>query len=364
VIASSVIAASIAPFLLPDQANASLNVQSSTEMVFGARLALQGSHTDLGLQTAKDINLDWVAFDFDWQKLWPNQNEPVDFTIMDTVIQSASSSGIRVLVSITNAPQWARNQKGPTPKQTAKLVLSLVERYEPYNLRAIEIFPAANTNAGWGGQPDPDAYMRVYKRCRKVLDNNGKEQFILVAGGLTALAPGHAPGDLEDTDFLAEMYNSGITALPIVSIRLPPSENLTNTSSTEGSAQGLRRYEALRMTMLQNNKPFSKIWVTGFAWPSRPNYSNDFEANWLEDAYNLFGAQLYIEITFFDSLNPAEPSGMPYETNVSLISYKGELNSATFVLRKRIRDQIGYVIQLPKNAKEMLNVQHKMRPSE
>ncbi|MCJ7700369.1 MAG: hypothetical protein MUO62_02195, partial [Anaerolineales bacterium] len=215
----------------------------------------------------------------------------------------AKEHQLTVLVSISNPPDWVLTSYGPDPDLTTRLTADLVKRYRS-TLLAIEIFPGANTHQGWGTQPDPQSYARLIEKVYGDLQTIGPEITLVAAG----LKPASSPQDIPDLDFLQALYTAGAAPyMPIIGLRLPKISTDPGQPPTGSNPTSLRHYEAVRDIMLRNSHQNGLIWVTGFSWDNHSLSSPERQATWLEQAFLMMRAQLYIGAAFVQDLNPFTP---------------------------------------------------------
>lgn len=279
----------------------------SGEFGYGARLNLDGPYFDDALDLAVDLPVDWLAVTLRWSALVNPQSS--DWQRFDKLMSAAARANISVLVSLTSAPPSAQTVSGPDAAQTAQFILSLAQR-SGSALQAVELFPAANTRAGWGAQPDPAAYAKLFGVVQEHLRKT-YPQITLSAAGLQPVNSSSA--DINDLTFLAGLYAANpALGLPVISIQLtditadplaPPAENDTSV---------LRHYEQVRAVMLQNGRQNDLIWVTSFQLPSgtmnmpdRSSQGVDAQKRFFVQAQTQMRSQLYIGMTIYNSLNPA-----------------------------------------------------------
>jgi hypothetical protein len=326
--------------LMAAETEAASGLPETLEFGVGARLDPDGPHLLPAINVAAGIGMDWIAINFEWERMWKNPEELPDLTDINQLVSAARQANLNVMISILNAPGWASGQNGPDPDKTADLVTYLGSQY-PENLLAIELFPYANTVTGWGASPNPSAYLSLLIKSQAALKAAGLE-IVLVAGGLTPLGPEHSNSDMDDLVFLEGIYkNGGASYLPIISLRL---ENITGEPMyfpTDVETRFLRRYEEVRRVMLQHQHQKGLIWITGFSWPKIAIQPSDViylkseeQTAWLNKAYRLMRAQLYIGAIFFTQLNPS--AGGSNSLQPSLVLTDGSLHPACESLGKLI----------------------------
>jgi hypothetical protein len=193
-----------------------------------------------------------------------------------------------------NPPAWAVGTDGPDALLTAQLVSALAQTYPA--IGAIEVFPGANTLAGWHAPPNPRAYLLLLDSTSQALKSYDID-LLLISGGFS---PVSSQVDIEEAHFLDEMYGvGGAEVLETVSLRYPAGGQQPGDGS-----DGLTRYERLRLVMMKNDDLAATIWVTAFGWPDH-ELDNQQEVTWLAQNYQALHSQLYIEAAFFSPLNPA-----------------------------------------------------------
>ena len=96
----------------------------SAEFGYGAHLNLNGQFAIEGTRLANDLQLDWMAFDLSWRSVAPKAGS-VDWSRLDPILETAARSQLAVMVSLTDAPEWALTPQGPSPDKTVKFIIQL-----------------------------------------------------------------------------------------------------------------------------------------------------------------------------------------------------------------------------------------------
>ncbi len=289
---------------------AARGVPGSSEFGFGSHLKLDGPLTGPALDMAGNLPLDWIGIDYEWSKYFPSADSEPDWLALDKVMDYAAGHQIAVMLSITAAPDWAMTPQGPDPEQAGRLAAYLLNRY-PSSLQAIELFPGANTPAGWGVTPSAAGYAAAAAMVRTEIAQSGSRA-LLVMAGLIPIAGDTSDGSIDDLLFLQELYHAGIQQSgDIVSLQM---NDLTGDPLVAPDGQEhriLRHYEEIRQVMLNNSQENGLIWVTRFLAPcgtinlvDQSYQDPQQQAAWLVQAYTQLRAQLYIGAVFYDALNP------------------------------------------------------------
>ena len=286
-------------------------VPGSADFGIGVSLDPRTSFSSDGIRLAGSLNVDWVNLKFDWKANQPLMAQGIDFTQLDQVMLTALTHNQPVMISLTNPPEEARTSTGPDISAVSHLVITLAQRYAGV-LQAVELFPAANTSAGWTAQPDPAAYAQLMAAVHQALTDNQLDLY-LVAGGLQPL--NHlANGDMDDLLFLQGLYAAGANQwMQILSLNLDNLSGEPLTPPFVTNHQVLRHYEEIRQVMLNNQHSAGLIWVTLINAPSGTIKSastsgrdSNSRVRWYADAVSQLRSQLYIGVVFAAQLNPTE----------------------------------------------------------
>jgi hypothetical protein len=283
-------------FLIPAPVSAARGTPESLEFAYGARINVHGPQVERSLYLAAELNLDWVAFDFDWTLDWPEISKWDQTTRFAQAMNLAGKLGLTVLVSVKNPPAWALTERGPEPGLSAALVSELTRRYS--HLKAVELYPGANTRSGWGAVPDPAAYARLLQTVQTRLEMEKREVY-LAAGGLSNQST--APEDIPDLEFLQGLYSAGLRPV-ILSLQFSA---LTGEPLDDASASSLRHYEQIRKLMIDNGQADGLLWVTRLS-PPLTGADATVQSDWLKRASEQIRSQLYVGAVYYQSLNSAD----------------------------------------------------------
>lgn len=284
---------------LPFNVYAADGLPDSPEFGYGAQLSMVTGNQAYLLDQASQIGLDWVAIQFDWAQLWPDPNTQPDLSIFVDLVHEATQRDLSLMIVFRDSPAWAMTADGPKSDATAAAVLSLIDAF-PGQFLAIELFPGANTVNGWGAMPNPGAYLAVYRSVQSTLASHSQNTIVIPS--ITPLSTSPTSGDMDDLAFLKTLYEAG-AQFPIVGLRYANLNSEPLTNPEPGNPDVLRHYELVRQFMLDKGFAQDRIWITGFSWPMQI-VEPASQAQWLNEAFILLKAQLYIGAAFFTWLNP------------------------------------------------------------
>ena len=310
----------------------------STEFGYGAHLNINGQFAIEGVRLASDLQLDWMSFDLSWRSVAPKAGS-ADWSRLDPILDAATRSHLSVMVSLTDAPEWALSPQGPNADQTAQFIVQLVKRY-PQVVQAVELFPGSNTFQGWGREPDAQAYIKVLNSVKNAVTKS-KLPVRLVGAGLIPVLAGDqkTAQDIDDASFLQDLYGYGLRkAVSIVSVQASDLTGEPLQAPDRSENRVLRHYDTIRQVMLDNGHESGLIWITHLTPPNGTVNTEDqkyqdpnAQSAWYDQAFSQLKSQLYIGVAFLSGLNP--PGS---EQSVSLIQRQGDYHPFYRSLRELI----------------------------
>lgn len=137
---------------------------------FGYGIQVQAHiNTDQTLDQVQQLGFTWVKQQISWKDLEPSKGQP-NWDALDGIFAAASARNLKVLVSITNAPDWARSVNAPQfhgppddPQDFVNYVSGMLQRYKGA-IHAIEVWNEPNLyERGWyaPGGLSAQAYMNL-----------------------------------------------------------------------------------------------------------------------------------------------------------------------------------------------------------
>jgi len=322
------------------QVHAARGVPGSMEFGIGTAYYPGGPHQEEALKMAAELDPDWIYVPISWSAYQASAKDAPDFEALDAIFRVAKQNRIAVAVSLTGTPIWAQTSQGPDAALVSQFLTALSQRY-PKTLQAVELFPRANTKAGWGSPANPQAYFDLYRQVDARLRKDGSEIF-LIAAGLQPLSASPGEGDMDDLAFLKALYASGASDLmPVISLQY-----MTVTGDPldfpDGSSQPvLRHYEIVGKIMVENHHQNGIIWITRIPSASSKIGVSSFEmadyemqVNWVTQVYVQMRSQLYLGVTIGQSLNPEREGAA--DVVLSLLQGAGMVHPFYSVLNEMI----------------------------
>jgi hypothetical protein len=248
-------------------------------------------------QASKDLKLNWVKLQLVWRDVEKDKGN-IYFGALDTELPLLQAAHVKVLLSVTKAPAWARDKgaknvadqyDGPPsdPKEFATFITTVLKKY-PGMIHAVEVWNEVNLDREWSTAPqklDPARYVTLLQTAHdaiKAVDPN-----ILVISA--ALSPtGSSQGDAYQDDFVyfKKLVDAGMLKYADCvgahhnGYNVPPDQDATNV---------VNRPKAIFRGPFDNNRVHSwyfkatiegyhkmiaaanstvQICVTEFGWPS------------------------------------------------------------------------------------------------
>ncbi|MFQ5578933.1 MAG: cellulase family glycosylhydrolase, partial [Anaerolineae bacterium] len=234
----------------------------------------------------KNMGFTWVKFQMPWKEVEPSPGN-LQWGNWDARIDAFAAAGIKVLLSIPKAPDWARpgdddkSVEGPPadPKTYANFVAAVAARYKG-KVQAIEVWNEQNLHyeAGGQGRINVDTYMALLKASYAAI-KAANPDMVVVSGALTPTgAP--MPWAIDDVLYLRQMYERGLKDVSDA-IGAHPSgfANPPDALFAGGDFDPNRGYddhrsfffrntmEDYRRVMVEFGDGNKTIWPTEFGWP-------------------------------------------------------------------------------------------------
>ena len=232
------------------------------------------------------MGFNWVKFQMAWKDVEPSPGN-YSWGMWDDVIGAYAANGIKVLLSIPKAPDWARppdddrSVEGPPqdPATYAAFVGKVAERYRG-KAQAIEVWNEQNLyyEAGGHGRINAAVYTELLKQSYNAI-KAANPDMIVVSGAMTPTgAP--PPAAVDDVEYLRQMYANGAKGF-FDAVGAHPSgfANPPDALYQGGDFDPTRGYddhrsfffrntmEEYRRVMVENGDGDKTIWPTEFGWP-------------------------------------------------------------------------------------------------
>ena len=326
---------------LPDLDTTGLGIQAYT-------FVEQNEWNTVINQVDNQLRFDWIKVQVSWdfyQPDGPNQLNQ-DFRRLEIFLEQARQvDGLKVLISVAKAPDWARSdttEDGPpdNPQDLANFLTLMLDEIGS-GVDAVEVWNEPNLAREWRGRPlNGGEYMRYFDVGYNAVKAYSPEMTVVSAG----LAP---TGDTEfsrnDRDFLREMYAAGLANYEGVGLGVHP-YGWGNPPDARCCSPGEDRFwddqpqfffldtiEDYREIMVNAGDADAQMWLTEFGWATweglpgqPPNEWMNYNSKWDQANYALRAIQIgqsldYVGPMFLWNLNFAQP--ITIEQREELVAY-------------------------------------------
>lgn len=244
------------------------------------------------LDYARDLNVQWVKFQFNWSLLESAPGQYTElFYMMRLYIQEAHKNNFRVMLSVAKAPGWSRtpdsdgtmreNSPPDDPQALANFLSGFLNQIgldangQPY-VSAIEIWNEPNLAREWYGHPmTGDEYMRYFRPAYDAVRAFSPAVTIITA----APAPtGDSDESTDDRAWLQQLYKAGLAQYGgdvVVGVHPYGWANPPDARCCASPSRGwddkpqfffLDTIEDYHAIMVANGHDGSQLWATEFGW--------------------------------------------------------------------------------------------------
>lgn len=267
-----------------------IEVPSNVPFSFG--LVAGGRSPSATLSSLRDLGVQWVKLTLDWSKFEPapGMMAPDQVRAIGEQIDALSSANVKILLTITNAPDWARSPTGgplldegygpPADFSTyAEFVGTLATNFQG-RVAAYEIWEQPNIRSTWSGAPlNGLSYVELLRLAYAAI-KRADPGALVVSAGLAPTGLNDGVNAVSDRVYLQQMYNAGLAevsdaigAQPDGWANPPDSSCCSPSPGVSGWFNDRSFYfrdtlADYRQIMVQNNDGSTLIWVTRFGWGS------------------------------------------------------------------------------------------------
>jgi hypothetical protein len=163
------------------------------------------------------LSVDWVKQQVRWKDI-ETAKGTYDWFVTDTYLTAAAEKGLKVLISVVTAPDWARdpgadlNQNGPpaSSQDYANFVVAILRRY-PGKVHAVEVWNEQNLDREWTSSKGLSAanyidLLRTTYQAVKAVDPG----VIVVSGALSPTGLNDGVHAFDDFVYMDAMIAAGL----------------------------------------------------------------------------------------------------------------------------------------------------------
>lgn len=208
----------------------------------------------------------WVRQQLSWAEIEP-ERDVWDWDVADRVVDAAMARGLRLLVVLDGAPDWAGTP--PDPAAYARYASMVAHRYGEA-ITYYQIWHNPNLGDSWGGKANPFGYADLLARAAQAIrEADGDARIVL-----GSLAPTVELGDANYAEdlFLNLLYDAGAgSSFDVVAAQPYGFERAPEDRTVARDVLNVSRVILLRETLEARGEGHKAIWATNFGWNSKPD---------------------------------------------------------------------------------------------
>ena len=144
-----------------------------------------GQPSDEAIELVAQAGFSWVKQQVRWDEI-EGMRGAFAWKCIDDVVELACARGLKVLLSVTTAPRWARTWTAgePGPPDADLLAAFLVNMATRYRgkLHAVEVFNEPNLAIEWGDQLNPSYYVQMLIAASQAIKRVDPNIMVISAG--------------------------------------------------------------------------------------------------------------------------------------------------------------------------------------
>ncbi len=353
VVEPTVVPPTLAPDAPTEEPAPPVEEEPAAEEVFGYDIAINGTgggDINYWMGQVESLGMGWVKQQVEWAHFEGNPGQ-MDWSGYDAVVDAANQRGIKVMLSVVDAPLWSRtylddNVEGAPPDDltlVADFMGRLVDRYQG-RVHAIEVWNEQNLDREWDTAEGVSAtrYVEMLRLAYQAIKSRDPN-IIVISGALSPVGASYADGDrviyMDDFDYFDGMvaagflnycdcvgaHHNGINMPPNVAWNegyndptaqfRGPFDNPDHSWSFKSTLSGYHD----RIVAAGSDKP---LCITEFGWATAEGFDGyppgfefaldntlEEQAQWNVEAFQLMRQWGFVRIAFLWNLNYSQLHG-------------------------------------------------------
>jgi hypothetical protein len=350
---------------------------SPAEEVFGYGIAINGTgggDINYWMSQVESLGLGWIKQQVEWAYFEGNPGQ-MDWSGYDAVVDAANQRGIKVMLSVVDAPHWSRtyfddNVEGAPPDdltRVADFLGRMVDRYQG-RIHAIEVWNEQNLDREWDTAEGVNAerYVEMLRLAYQAIKSRDPN-IIVISGalspvGATATDPNNPARVIymDDFNYFDEMVTAGFlnycdcVGAHHNGINMPPNiawdeghtdpeaqlrgpfDNPDHSWSFKSTLWGYHD----RIAAAGSDKP---LCITEFGWATAEGFDGyppgfefaldntlEEQAQWDVEAFQLMRQWGFVRLAFLWNLNYSQLGWGPEDPNApyAIIDFQGAARPA------------------------------------
>ena len=257
---------------------------------YGVEAFFEGQDVNAVAKQITDLGMRWTKVRVEWRDMELSKGV-IDYTKLDPIIDALTASKLNILLTVTDAPDWARSSRlenGPPDdfNDYATFIGALAGHYAE-RVRAYEIWNEPNLRRNWNstthaiGADSYSGLLHVAYTAVKAADPSAA----VISAGLAPTGFDDRINAEDDRKFLSDLYSLGLASMSDgvgahpFGFANPPDATCcaapTGVTTHYGhpSFYFLDTLNDYHKIMIANGAGNMKIWVTQFGWGSSADTS-------------------------------------------------------------------------------------------
>jgi hypothetical protein len=287
-------------------------------------LAIEQPHVGLGAFLAErsdaylvdNMKFDWLVWQLQWSLAEPSEGD-YKWQGLDELLANAQSEGLKVVLRVDSAPDWARSGPAGAPPDDMEdfgdFMFALASHCAG-EVAGYVIWNEPNLPINWGGSPRPGQYVQMLQAAYPRIKAADPDAAVVTSGMATTGGPGgglcglasdladeqlgayteelYAAGVVNDLDFICGIYrNGGKPYFDVLGSH--PYGFAYEPQRDPGSVSGLafRRVEKQRALMELRGDGDKQIWAIEFGWILDPGSTCRQWGDWPTRTWQIVSQQ-------------------------------------------------------------------------
>jgi hypothetical protein len=289
-----------------------------------SRLAIERPHVGFGaflsershVYLVDNMSFDWVVWQLQWSLAEPRRGN-YQWLGLDELLSDAQSEGLKVVLRVDSAPDWARSgPAGSPPDDMADFgdFMSVLATRARGKVSGYVIWNEPNLPENWGGSPNAREYVQMLESVYPRIKAADPDAAVITSGMATTGGPGgsecgvgtalasgpltaytrelYASGVVNDLDFICRIYRRGgkpyfdVLGSHPYGFAYEPQRDPTSVSGL-----AFRRVEQQRALMEIRNDGGKQIWVIEFGWILDPGSTCRHWGDWPTRTWQIVSRQ-------------------------------------------------------------------------
>jgi hypothetical protein len=285
------------------------------DFIYGYNAFLYGDGTawqdrNRVLQVSKNSGIYWIRQQVAWKDV-QDISGAIYWNELDRIVQDSSNAGVKLLISVVNAPSWATPDGGngmPSREHFGTFANFMGEMAARYRgrVQAYEIWNEQNLAHENGGRvANANFYVDMLAEAYNTIKASDPYATV-VSGGPSSTETNRPDIAISDVEFARQMFTNPKFRSHVDAIGVHPGGQYNSPDQmypeNPGPGPGwrnsrefyFRRVEDIRAMMVENGMADRQIWITEFGWATPNNtpgyeYGNSIsfeqQAQWIRRAF-------------------------------------------------------------------------------